>query len=244
MLKPKDYFTAIFNNSTTNGIVLMDGDGVIQKVNSAFTQTYGYTDEDIRSKHCRILFTEKDRTLLKPEIEINTTLRTGASSDENYIMHKDGTPIWVTGEAILVKTETATGIVKIIHNIHAQKQLERYLLASNQLLQDLFNSTASGLLLLDGRMRTVKANTAFLKMFNCPAAIAEGGKLQEIGHSFWSDNEVKQDIRIAVTRNENLKKEYIIADNEGRFSKIEIVSKILSEDGNPEKRILLMIKLV
>lgn len=244
MLKTEDYFNAILNNSTANSIILMDKDGIILHVNNAFTQAYGFTNEDVMSKHFRILYTEKDRTLLRPEIEINTTLRTGSSSDENYIMHKDGTPIWVTGEAILVKTETATGIVKIIHNIHAQKQLERYLLASNELLEDLFNSTASALLLLDGRMRTIKANPAFLKLFKCQSPIIQDGKLQDIAHPFWSENEIKNDVRNIITKNETLKKEYILSNEEGKFSKIEIVSKILSDGVDPEKRILLMIKSV
>lgn len=78
MLKPEDYFNAFFKQSKTNGIVLMDTDGIIQEINEAFTQAYGYTNEDLVSKHNRVLFTEKDRTLLRPEIEINTTLRTGS----------------------------------------------------------------------------------------------------------------------------------------------------------------------
>lgn len=242
MLNGEDYFKALYHHSRTNGVVLMDKDGIIQEVNDAFTEAYGYQNDDLKSKHFRLLYTKEDQTLLRPEIEINTTLREGSSSDENYLVRKDGTPLWVTGESILVKAESELGILKVIHNIHAQKQLERYLLGSNEMLDHLFNSTTSGLLLLDGRLRTVKANAAFLKIFGRSEPIAEGSKLQEIGHPFWDDIEVKTDIRDVFTKGIKLKKEYIIGNDKNDFHKIEITSKMLSDHGEPEARLLVVIK--
>lgn len=149
-------------------------------------------------KHFRIFYIEKDQALLRPEIELNTTHREGSCSDENYLVHKDGTPLWVTGESILVKTANDTFIVKIIHNIHAQKQLERYLLASTELLDSLFDSVQSGLLLLNAQMRTIQTNKAFRRMFGSTAEITEGSKIQNIPHAFWSEQEIKNDIRNAL----------------------------------------------
>ena len=118
-------FYEIFNNAKANGIIIMDEKGIIQEVNEAFTTAFGYTTEDVKSKHTRTLFLQKDQLTLLPEIELNQTHREGASSDENYLVHKDGTPIWITGESILAKIDDSTRSIKIIHNIHAQKQLER-----------------------------------------------------------------------------------------------------------------------
>ena len=244
MLNGQDYFNAFYDRSRTNAIMLMDQDGIIQKVNDAFTEVYGYSNDDLKSKHFRLLYTKEDQVLLRPDIEINTVLREGTSGDENYLVHKDGTPVWVSGEAILVNANNETGILKIIHNIHAQKQLERYLLASDEMLEGLFNSTKSALLLLDGRLRTVRTNKAFLRMFNCPVPIVEGSKLQEIPHPFWSESEVKSDIRNIFTKGIKLKKEYIVGNDKTDFQKIEITSKMLSDGGNPETRLLLVIKVL
>lgn len=242
MLNAEDYFKALYDHSRANAVILMDKDGIVQQVNKAFSEAYGYQNDELKSKHFRLLYTKEDQTLLRPEIEVNVTLREGTSSDENYLVHKDGTVVWVSGEAILVKAANETGILKIIHNIHAQKQLERYLLASNEMLEGLFNSTKSSLLLLDGRLRTVKANAAFLKMFSCPQSIVEGSKLQEIPHPFWKENEVKSDIRNIFIKGVRLKKEYVIGNDKKDFHKIEITSKMLSDDSNPETRLLLVIK--
>jgi len=242
MLNAADYFNALFKNTQVNGIVIMDMDGMIKQVNDAFTKAYGYTTQDLQSKFYGVLFTEKDRTLLKPEIELNMTIREGSSTDENYIVHKDGTLLWVTGESVLVKDETHTGIVKIIHNIHAQKQLERYLLASNELLNDLFDSVKSGLLLLDGRLRVIRANSAFLKIFDCSTAVVEGSKIREIPNAFWSEQEVRNDIRTVITKGHALKKEYVVGNDKSNFSKIQITSKLLNSEDNAERRLLLVIK--
>jgi PAS domain S-box-containing protein len=242
MLKPEDYFTSFYTHAKANGIVIIDKDAMIQEVNEAFTNAFGYTTEDLKSKPFKLLFTENDQALLKPEIELNTTLRSDASSDENYLVHKNGTPIWITGEVVMVKNETEIGFMKIIHNIHAQKQLERYLLASDKLLYDLFNSTTTALLLLDGQLRTEKANAAFLNLFDCSAAFAEGEKIGTIPHPFWSDQEIKNDVRRTITNSVRLDKEYIMQKNNGTFRKLHIVSKTLISGENAEKKLLLVIK--
>jgi PAS domain S-box-containing protein len=118
----------------------MNEKGMIQEVNGAFTTAFGYTTADLKSRHSRTLFSEKDQLTLLPEIELNQTHRDGARSDENYLIHKDGTPIWITGESIQARIDNATCIVKIIPSIHAQKQLERYLLNASELLESLFES--------------------------------------------------------------------------------------------------------
>jgi PAS domain S-box-containing protein len=237
-----NYFDALFHNAKQNAIMTMDKNGIIQQVNEAFTTAYGYTTEDLQSKHFRLLYIDKDKVLLKPEIELNKTLREGASGDENYLVHKDTTPIWVSGESVLVKTENETNIIKVIHNIHAQKQLERYLLASNELMNDLFNSVHSALLLLDNSLRTIKSNKAFLRLFELNTPIIEGNKIQQIPHPFWSDPEVKNDIRNVLVKGEKINKEYITGNGKSNYRKIHITSKRMTGDDNSEKRLLLVVK--
>jgi PAS domain S-box-containing protein len=235
------YFDAFFTNTRQNAILIMSTDGIIREVNQAFTTAYGYDTEDLQSKQHRVLFTEKDQVKLLPEIELNKTNREGSSSDENYIVHKDGSLVWVTGESVLIKTQSETCIVKVIHNIHAQKQLERYLLASNELLDSLFHSVKTGLLLLDSRMRTIKCNQPFLKLFHLEAPIPEGSKIQEIAHPFWADEELKNDIRNALIKGERINKEYIFGNSPQEFRRIHVSSKVLAGEEHTERKVLLVV---
>jgi PAS domain S-box-containing protein len=242
MIDTSNFFDAIYNNSAQNAIMIMDAKGIIKEVNPAFTIAYGYTTEDLQGKHFKILYTEKDQTILRPEIELNTTHRQGFCGDENYLVHKDSSNVWVTGESILVKTESGTSIVKIIHNIHAQKQLERYLLASTELLDNLFESVHSGLMLLDSQARVVKTNASFRKMFDLATPLLEGSKVQEIANPFWHDDELRKDIRNAVVNGERINKEYITGNEKSNFRRFHIDSKLMVAENTMEKRLLLLVK--
>jgi hypothetical protein len=49
-------------------------------------------------------------------------LSKGQGADNNYLVSKDRTITWVSGECVLVKNdEGRIGILKIIQNIHQQK---------------------------------------------------------------------------------------------------------------------------
>lgn len=248
MFDTTDIFDQVFNHSKHNGIMIMNGEGIVLKVNEAFTTAYGYTNEDLASKHFRLLYTKQDQVTLRPEIELNITHREGTGSDDNYLVHKDGTPIWVTGESVLIKTKDGPFIVKIIHNIHAQKQLERYLLSSQELLDSLFESVQqTGLLLLDSQLRTIKANTAFSKQFALTGKIQKGIRIQEIPNAFWAQEEIKADVLNVLVNHAVLNKEYVAEkkDNgkEG-FDRLHISSKLIFNEGSDERQLLLVIKKV
>jgi PAS domain S-box-containing protein len=242
--KTQQLFDAIFNNAKANSIIIMDEKGIIQQVNRAFTTAFGYTTEELKSKHTRTLFLQKDQLTLLPEIELNQTHREGASSDENYLVHKDGTSIWVTGESILVKIDDSTCIVKIIHNIHAQKQLERYLLSTTELLDSLFESVQSGLIILDSSLKIVKTNKPFYKLFHLAEPFPRGAKLQQLNHPFWSGDEIRNDLRNVLVSAKALNREYLVDKGNREFNRLHINSKTIMNDDGTDRQILLMIREV
>ena len=138
----------------------MDTFGTILNVNEAFHTRFGYAAEDLTGKNFSILFTETDKQINKPEIEIQNVLEDGSANDENYLMHKAGNKVWVNGESVLIENdEEEAYIVKVVHNIHAQKQLERFLLQSHEFIDTVFDSIdESALMLLDSRLRIIKVN--------------------------------------------------------------------------------------
>src|SRR3954447_24100115 len=96
------FFDFFFNHAKQNAVIVMDPKGIILKVNKAFTDGFGYTNDDITDKNFRLLFIEEDRTLKRPEMELQTVKNEGSTEDENYVLHKDGIPIWATGESIWI----------------------------------------------------------------------------------------------------------------------------------------------
>ena len=80
----------------------MDTAGFITAINPAFSNYFGYSEEDVAGKHFSIFFTEEDRKKNKPQNEVETVLRTSQCDDKNFFVHKDGKITWVSGESILV----------------------------------------------------------------------------------------------------------------------------------------------
>ena len=98
-----NYFETLFHNTVQNTVLLMDKEGIIIAVNQAFTNCFGYEPKDIIGKNVAILFTEEDQKKGLPEKELHAVLTKGQGADNNYLVSKDKTITWVSGESILVK---------------------------------------------------------------------------------------------------------------------------------------------
>ena len=72
-----NYFDALFKYTKQDTVLLMNEEGIITEVNTAFTNSFGYTDDEIMGKHLKILFTVEDQKKGVPEAEISTVLRDG-----------------------------------------------------------------------------------------------------------------------------------------------------------------------
>src|SRR5688500_18432078 len=98
-----DYFHALFKYTRQNHVLLMDTNGIIAAINPSFTATFGYEERDIIGSHIRVLFTKEDQAKGLPEQELANVLSRGQSNDNNYLVHKNQTLTYVSGESILAK---------------------------------------------------------------------------------------------------------------------------------------------
>jgi PAS domain S-box-containing protein len=161
-----NYFEMFFNNSVQNNVLIMDVDGTILTINPAFTKCFGYAPKDIIGKKAAVLFTDEDQMKGKPEQELNSVLTTGQGSDNNYLVSKDKTITWVSGESVLVKDDNGRPfILKIIQNIHQQKISESSLKTLNEFNENILGSIEDAVIVLDEKMNIVKANRAFSTVF-------------------------------------------------------------------------------
>ncbi len=161
-----NYFESLFNNAVENNVLLMDKDGIIIAINDAFTNCFGYNSEDILGRHARTIFTPEDSERGKPEEEIANVLRAGQASDNNYLIKKDKTKVWVSGESTLVKNNNGDlRILKIIQNIHQQKRSEVSIQQLNEFNENILSTIEDVVIVLDMNMRILKANRAFASLF-------------------------------------------------------------------------------
>jgi PAS domain S-box-containing protein len=149
LVDTSSFFDLLLRNSNMSAIFVLNQEGTIIKISGGVTKFYGYTSDELIGKQFSILFSNEDRTSLRPELELDTVLREGSAADLNFIMHKDGTPIWTQGETLSVKENNGNiYFVKIAHDVDQQKLLEEFLIASEKkqtLLSRIFDSFLNGI---------------------------------------------------------------------------------------------------
>jgi PAS domain S-box-containing protein len=245
MINTHGFFESIFKNAKENSVIMMNRKGEILEVNKSFLTAFGYLQKNLVGKNFSVLFTEKDIAAHKPKQEIKKALATGSKSDNNYLLHKNGTPLWVMGESIAV-TNTAGEqfIVKIIQNINSQKKLERFLIESNEFLDTIFASVKdAGFLVLNSELRVERTNKTFQKIFDIKKIPASGCKLSQLESSFWKTSLIKKSLTDLLVSGKGLKGDiFNFTDAAGKKKVVEITSKIISGE-ETVRSILLVIKV-
>ena len=223
----------------------MDCKGVIFDVNQAFTTNFGYSKNDLKGQNFNILFNEFDRKKKLPELELETVTASGQAQDENYVVDKEGLEVWALGESLLVSNEEGENyIVKDIINLQAKKQLQLFLNETEELLERIFESTKDlSIMILDSRMKIIKANRAFLHLFEISDAPLEGSRLSDLNHPFWRNDEIKNEIRNIIINNQPLRhREFLLETRRGIKKKVKLDSQIIESKTGMGRKIFIMIE--
>jgi PAS domain S-box-containing protein len=245
MLKNLDtgiFFDAVFANARHNAMIVLDPGGKILQSNAAFSLGFGYLPEDVEGKQFDMLFTETDKRLGRPQIELEEAGKTGSKNDENYLISKNGAALWVTGECIAIG-DGPRYFVKIIHNINVAKQLERFLEEAEDLIEGIFDSIKDkGLLKLDDNLRVVKVNKAFMQFFDIAEEPLKGVNVGSL-HPFWNDQKVKTSLRGILTKNKPLKDNVLEVNSEnGTVFRFRLDSKMITDNSLSERRIIVVVQ--
>jgi PAS domain S-box-containing protein len=226
-------------------MILLDAEGTVLRVNEAFTNNYGYENNEIKGLHFKTLFTERDREIEKPEKEILNVLTTGNALDENYVVHRNGREIWSTGESVLViDTNGEKFILKDVVNLETTKQLQFFLVETEEILERLFESSEdAAIIILDAGMKIIKANQPFQKLFEIKILPGAGSRLADLGNAFWSTEEIHQLIRKLIVNNKPVKQlKFTFTTNSGETKEIGFDGKVLDPDPGNGKKVVLMLR--
>jgi PAS domain S-box-containing protein len=238
-------FEKYYHNAEVNSILIMEMDGTVLDVNRAFTTNFGYTNESIQGQNFHILFTEQDRQKHMPQQELQRVIATGQSTDENYVINDKGLAIWAIGESMLVADiDGKDYIVKDVVNLQAKKQLQLFLMQTEELLERIFESSKDVIMMvLDGSMKIVKMNNAFLSLFELEQAPPFGSRLSDIPHSFWQQPEIKKDVSSIIINNQPIKrKEFFFQTRTGETKGIRLDSRIIEGQNGAGRKIFILIE--
>lgn len=130
------FFKIMHENAQSTSIILLDKNGTILDINAGLQKSFGYTREDLIGKNFSLLFIDEDRTKKLPEKELDKAIKTGSATDNNYILHKNGSHIWVHGESIYSMDDKGKEfLIKIIQDINDKMVLEEKLKRKNNELK-------------------------------------------------------------------------------------------------------------
>ena len=161
-----NFFETLFNRTEENNILLVDKHGEIIVMNKAFSVSFGYGKKELVGKNFAMLFTEEDQKNGKPEKEIAKVLKTGQAADNNYLVKKNKTIVWVSGESVLVKNKMGENcILKIIQDINREKKIEKTALEFSNFNENILAAIEDVVLVLDDKMKILKKNHAFNSLF-------------------------------------------------------------------------------
>ncbi len=207
------YFETLFNNAKQNAVLIMDTDGTVTSINTAFTRCFGYKEKDILEKNASVLFTEEDQKDGLFEKELSTVLREGQAFDNNYLVNKDKTITWVSGESLLVKNnEGGASILKVIQNIHKRKVSELALRHLNDFNESILGSIEDVVIVLDEKMNVVKANNAFVNLFKHGAPDISSLNFADLIKSYDTNNYLLENIDSVIRKKRSFSNKQIEID--------------------------------
>jgi PAS domain S-box-containing protein len=162
-----DYYRSLFENAKMNSVLIIDPNGIILETNRAFLSSFGYREADIIGENYSVLFSEADQRKDLPQRELRTVIDEGQSFDNNYLVNKNKTLTWVSGESLLLTdNQNQRYILKIIQNIHTQKESEFSIIRLNNFSENILGSIEDGVIVLDENLKILKANHSFTQIFN------------------------------------------------------------------------------
>jgi PAS domain S-box-containing protein len=244
-MNKENFFESYFNNAQVNAIVILSIDGTVLEVNSAFTNNFGYTTQDLEGKNFRELFNVADKSKNAPELELEKALNTGQANDESFLVDKNGHEVWCSGEAILViDARGEKYIVKDVINLQAKKQVNLFLNSTEELLDRIFKASKDiPMMILDGSMKIQNVNTAFVNFFEIDKTPDSYNGLSSLNHPFWVRPDVRSEMSKVIVTNQPMKaKKFSYETKSGEQKTILLDSKIIYLQPEKGRKIFILIE--
>lgn len=235
------YFEALFSNTVQNCILLLDEKGIIIAINDAFENCFGYKQHEVSGKYFSFFFTEDDIRKRKPEIEIQNVLKKGQCSDNNYLVRKDKSITWVSGESILVKNEKSeTRILKVIQDIDVQKKSEEQFARLGELNEKILMAIEDAVVVLDRHLNILDTNASFNRMFNISRKKGVSLNFSDIIKPFNVSGELLKSINETCLSNNGFNNYSVEIETAPKIKKVFDVSCNLMAYDSPDLKLIII----
>jgi len=236
-----DYHRALFDNPKKNSVLIISANGIILEANRAFLLSFGYEKEDVAGHNFSMLFSDDDQKRDLPAREIKTVLDEGQSFDNNYLVNKNRSLTWVSGESILL--DNAQGhkyILKIIQNIHTQKESEYSIVRLNNFNENILGSIEDGVIVLDKDLKILKANRSFTQIFDFFGDTLEDIDFRTFIRSFDHKSELLNLITHTLDSRLKISKIQLDIDTDGSDKRTFDISCSMLDEVEEQSRVLLI----
>jgi PAS domain S-box-containing protein len=164
LAKEKAYLDQLFENAQ-EAIVMCDNYGKVLRVNTEFTQAFGYTNEEAVGKEIDHLIASEES--VQDAVEITHHVTEGHRvALEAIRIRKDRTPIQVSILASpIIIDQNQVGVYAIYRDITDRKRAEAALVQEKAYLDELFDSAQEGIVMTENDGKILRVNNEFCRLF-------------------------------------------------------------------------------
>lgn len=139
----EERYRLLIENAREYAIFMLNPGGQVAIWSTGAERVFGYTEQEMIGRSANILYPEEDRATGVLMREIQTATEQGRSSDDRWLVRKDGAKFWAIGfmEALDSTNGNIGGYVKVLRDDSERKnaedvlrQKERNLLLANEAL--------------------------------------------------------------------------------------------------------------
>jgi PAS domain S-box-containing protein len=99
------------------------------------------------------------------------------------------------------------------------------------------------MMVLDGSMKIMKVNNAFLSLFGLPEAPPSGSRLADLLHSFWQSAEIKKAVSEVIINDRPFKhREFKIGTSAGEIKTLAFNSRMIEGKAGIGRKVFLLIE--
>lgn len=151
-----EFYSQVIDSLQDYSIFTMNTDLVINSWNSGAAKIFQYETEEIIGKHFDVIFTEEDKKIGAPALEIETALKEGRAVDNKWHICKDGSKFYAYGLVfpLLGINGEMLGYVKILRDLTERKKSEDSIARHIKELEELNTHKESVLAILSHDLRS------------------------------------------------------------------------------------------
>jgi PAS domain S-box-containing protein len=179
--------TAVLQRSVVetapNGLLMVDGSGVITLVNTAIERLFGYTRQELLGQPVELLLPEPLRDphqQLRASFMVDPPAGVMDADRDLYGRHKDGSEFPLEIRLSAIQTETGSGVLASVIDISARQQAEHKLREREALLATLTGRARVGMVMVTAERRYVFANTAYAEVLGLSTADIVGRRVPDV----------------------------------------------------------------